>query len=93
MKAAILCMFFACVLGANLRATMTSQFNTVDEVANFLLEHEKQLWLPYEPRPGMNEEDIHKILLEYQGAGYPVPEEMLNTNEYVPRFDANQDGL
>lgn len=46
-----------------------------------------------EERGGLNEEDIHNVLMWYKNSDPPVTDEMLNTHDYVRRFDANQDGL
>jgi len=74
---------------------MMSEFNSVEEIVQSIVVNDMTFWLPeeLEQRGGLNEEDIHNKMRAYLEIGWPVTDEMLNSQDYVTRFDANKDGL
>ena len=95
MKVVILFIFLVCALGTSIQASMMSEFNSVEEMVQSIVVNDMTFWLPeeLEQRGGLNEEDIHNNMRAYLETGWPVTDEMLNSQDYVTRFDANKDGL
>ena len=88
-------MFLACAMGANIQASMMSSDSGVEEIVQKILDNDMAFWMSeeLEQRGGLNEEDIHNNMRAYLETGWPVTDEMLNSQDYVTRFDANKDGL
>jgi len=94
MKATILYKFLVCAMGTSIQASMMSEFGSVTEIVQSVFD-DMTPWLSeeVEQRGGLNEEDIHNSMRAYLETGWPVTDEMLNSQDYVTRFDANKDGL
>ena len=95
MKAAVLCMVIVCVLGTNIRASMMTFASKLEDKIKEMLGNDMGIWMPQERQQsgGIDEDFIHSVLQDYKGKGMRVTDEMLDTHDYVTRFDANQDGL
>ena len=96
MKAAILCLFLVCAMGANIRASMMSEapnpemeeyLKTVLTYVDWVMSYDQN------QKGGLNEEEIHSVLQAFKDLGWAVTDETLGRHDYVVRFDANNDGL